>query len=89
LYSAEILKKKDLAGEKHLVFTSATHLRRAMLCFKKTDLEVDGFSTDFYGGTRSFTHNRLLVPDPSAFSDWHLMFNEWVGIIFYKLAGYI
>ncbi|MBR9998428.1 MAG: YdcF family protein, partial [Cyclobacteriaceae bacterium] len=49
LYSKNVLEKNGLAGKKHLVFTSAFHLRRAMLCFRKVNLNVDGFSTDFRG----------------------------------------
>lgn len=89
LYSTQLLKELELADKKLLVFTSATHLRRALLCFEKMNLEVDGFSTDFYSSERSFTPDKLFVPDPTAFSDWQLIIKEIEGLIFYKIAGYI
>ncbi|MBR9998409.1 MAG: YdcF family protein, partial [Cyclobacteriaceae bacterium] len=90
LYSKNVLEKNGLAGKKHLVFTSAFHLRRAMLCFRKVNLNVDGFSTDFRGDfKRSFTPDKLLIPDPEAYSDWQLIIRELEGLLFYKISGYI
>jgi len=59
--SAEILKRR-YPGEKHLVITSAFHLRRAMGCFRKTGLEVEGFSTDFYSKNRQYTPDKFIIP---------------------------
>lgn len=89
LYSFRILKNKNLADKKLLLFTSATHLKRALLCFEKMNLDVDGYSTDFYGSARSFTPDKFFIPDPSAFSDWQLIIKELEGLLFYKIAGYI
>ncbi len=89
LYSEELLKKKGLGDKKHLVITSAYHLRRALICFEATSLHTEGFSTDFYGTERKFTPDRLLLPDPTAFADWQKIIRELEGLIFYKLAGYI
>jgi uncharacterized SAM-binding protein YcdF (DUF218 family) len=89
LYSSRILEEKNLHSEKHLVITSAYHLRRALQCFEKTGLNVDGFSTDFYGHHRELRPDHLFIPDPSAFADWHLIVRELAGLLFYKMAGYI
>ena len=86
--SAEILKK-EFRGEKHLVITSAFHLRRAMGCFRKTGLDVEGFSTDFYGKERQYTLDKFILPDLSAFADWQLIIREWLGFFFYKISGYL
>ena len=87
-FSAEILEA-EFPGEKHLVITSAFHLRRAMGCFKKTGLRVDGFSADFYGKKRKYTPDRFLIPDISAFADWQMVIREWQGFLFYKISGYL
>jgi len=89
VFSARLINNKNLSDKKHLVITSATHLRRAVMCFNKTNLKIAGFSTDFHGSKRRFLINKLLIPDPSAYSDWHLVINEIAGLFFYKLAGYI
>jgi len=87
-YSAEILNSQ-FPGEKHLVITSAFHMRRSMGCFRKTGLDVEGFSADFYAGERKFTPDVLLVPDLHAFSDWQMVIREWLGFLSYKIAGYM
>lgn len=87
-YSAEIINK-NYPGSSVLMITSAFHMRRSLGCFKKAGLTVEGFSTDFYSGKRSFTPDSLLVPAPSSFEGWHMIIREWMGIIFYKLAGYM
>jgi uncharacterized SAM-binding protein YcdF (DUF218 family) len=87
-FSAEILNS-EYPGSKHLVITSAFHLRRSMLCFRKLNIEVDGFSTDFYTHTRIYGLDLLIVPDPAAFKDWHIVIHELLGLVFYKIAGYI
>jgi uncharacterized SAM-binding protein YcdF (DUF218 family) len=89
IFSEEILKKNNMTGRRHLVLTSAYHLRRSLLCFKTTDLDVEGFSVDFYGNIRKFTPDKLLLPDPTAFSDWQKVIREIEGIVFYWIAGYI
>ena len=88
IYSSQILNSKFPSG-KHLVITSGFHLRRALLCFNKTNLNVDGFSSDFYSHERSFALDILFVPDPKSFSDWQMLTKELFGIILYWLFGYI
>ena len=88
LYSSQILEEES-PGKKHLVITSGFHLKRSLLCFRKLGMEVDGFSTDFYTKDRTFNLNMMLIPDPSAFSDWHLIIHEILGLLSYKIAGYI
>jgi uncharacterized SAM-binding protein YcdF (DUF218 family) len=85
-----VLEKNGLSGRKHLVFTSAFHFRRALMCFRKAGLNVEGFSTDFRSDSkRSFTPDKLLIPDPEAYDEWQMVIREIEGIFFYKLAGYI
>lgn len=88
MYSEAMLSGKYPEG-KHLVITSAFHMKRSLLCFRKTSLEVDGFSTDFYSTEMHFDIMTLLVPDASAFLDWQLIIRELEGMLFYKMAGYI
>lgn len=87
-YCSEIIRK-NYPDARVLMITSAFHMRRSLSCFRKSGLTVEGFSTDFYSGERKFTPDTLLIPDPSAFAGWHMIIREWMGIIFYKLAGYI
>ena len=86
--SAAILQN-EFPGKRHLVITSAVHLRRSLLCFRKQRVEADGFSTDFYTKSGNYVLSDFLVPDPAAFKDWHMLLHELFGLIIYKIAGYI
>lgn len=89
IYSTGILKILYPENSRFLVITSGYHLHRALKCFRKAGLNVDGFSTDFYGKRPHFTPDWLFIPDPTAFSDWQLIIKEILGMIFYWAAGYI
>jgi uncharacterized SAM-binding protein YcdF (DUF218 family) len=90
LFSKALLEEHGLAGQKHLVLTSSYHLRRAVSCFEKVDLNVEGFATDFRAhAKRNFTPDMLLLPDPQAYYEWQLIIKEIIGILAYKISGYI
>jgi len=88
LNAKEILDK-EFPDSRYLVITSGFHLRRSVLCFRKMGMDVDGFSADFYTKDRTFSLEMLLVPDPSAYRDWHMIIHEFLGLLSYKIAGYI
>jgi uncharacterized SAM-binding protein YcdF (DUF218 family) len=71
-----------------LLITSAFHMRRSLACYNKAGLNVDPFSTDFYGVPRKLFLASLLMPSIQGFIIWEKLFKEWTGLIAYKLAGY-
>ena len=75
-------------GETWLLLTSAWHMPRAIGCFRQAGFTVEAFPVDYR--TRgwsdllhfhSFSSDGLLQLDLAA--------KEWVGLLAYKLAGYI
>jgi uncharacterized SAM-binding protein YcdF (DUF218 family) len=72
-----------------LLITSAFHMRRSLACYNHAGLNVDSFSTDFYGVPRKFFLLSLLLPSIQGFIIWEKLFKEWTGLIAYKLAGYV
>jgi uncharacterized SAM-binding protein YcdF (DUF218 family) len=88
LFTKKILDERKFNG-KALLITSAFHLRRARLCFNKAGLKTDIFSTDFYSHKTVYTPAALLFPSEKALSKWTILFHEILGMIFYKIAGYI
>jgi uncharacterized SAM-binding protein YcdF (DUF218 family) len=72
-----------------LLITSAFHIRRSLACYRKVGLSIKTFSTDFYAHPRSFYPDSLLVPKVEAMYLWQKLFKEWIGLIAYKLAGYV
>ena len=85
--TAELLKKYP-EFKKVLLVTSAFHMRRAAGCFEKAGIKADSFTADFYAHERRFTPDELIIPDPSAFTNWHLLIHEITGFVVYKLLGY-
>jgi len=86
------VKVKELIGEEPgnlLLITSAYHMRRSKGCFTKVQLRVDVFSTDFYTHPRLFTPDILLIPKVDALLIWQRLIKEWIGVVAYKLAGYL
>jgi len=87
LFTAEILQ--NLPHEKLLLITSASHMRRSMLCFEKVGLHCDIYPTDHYSGARKYNFETLLVPNPRTLFNWNVFIHEMFGMVSYKFSGYI
>lgn len=72
-----------------LLITSAIHMRRSNLCFKKQGILADVYATDLTAGSRRYQFNHLFVPSHQSLQQWNKLLHEWVGIIMYKIMGYI
>jgi uncharacterized SAM-binding protein YcdF (DUF218 family) len=86
--SKKIIDQKKL-NTKFLLVTSAFHMRRSLLCFRKVGLDVDPFSVDFITHKRKFNPDVLFIPKMEALLNWQILIKEWTGIVAYKMAGYI
>lgn len=86
VYSAEVLKPKP--GERWLLVTSAWHMPRAIGCFRKAGFDVTAYPVDYRtGGPRDAYRLHSFASD--GLVDVDLAVKEWVGLVAYKLAGYI
>jgi uncharacterized SAM-binding protein YcdF (DUF218 family) len=85
--SAKILNEQYLDGN-YLLVTSAIHMPRAKRCFKKAGLTVTPFSVDQQAGPRKYLLDHLFIPTVDSLVRWQQLIKEWVGFVFYKLAGY-
>jgi uncharacterized SAM-binding protein YcdF (DUF218 family) len=88
-YTRKILEANGLTGSRLLLVTSAFHIPRAMMCFRKAGLKVQPYPCAYlptYTDTFSFEN---IIPDESAFGLWYFLFKEWFGIAIYKLVGYV
>lgn len=72
-----------------LLVTSAFHMRRAVACFEKQDIAMDYFTCDFRARPRTFKFDLLFIPKLEAVIIWQRLIKEWVGMLAYKIAGYI
>jgi uncharacterized SAM-binding protein YcdF (DUF218 family) len=85
LYTANILKQEFKNG-KFLLITSANHMRRSLLCFKKAGVKVIPFPTDNTNSDRDFQLDYLLLPNSETFERWEALIHEWVGYVVYRVT---
>jgi uncharacterized SAM-binding protein YcdF (DUF218 family) len=84
-----MIEAMNFRSEDCLLITSAFHMRRSLACYQKAGLALESFSTDFYAHERQFYPDIFLVPQIDAMMKWHKLMKEWVGMVAYKLVGYI
>ncbi len=85
VYTDRMLRAAGVHGEVLLV-TSAMHMPRAMGCFKKVGRAVVPWPVDYQ---RSGWWGTAWLPKPWSLGKSDQALHEYVGLLFYKLAGYI
>jgi uncharacterized SAM-binding protein YcdF (DUF218 family) len=72
-----------------LLVTSSYHLPRSIACFRKVGWNMDIFGTDPLAHHRVYHLDVFLIPKIEALAVWNALIREWVGMLAYRLAGYI
>jgi uncharacterized SAM-binding protein YcdF (DUF218 family) len=78
-FSMALLQKKNIKGP-YLLVTSAFHMRRALMIFKKEKIDVVPYSCNYMGSTR-LQFDDWVIPSVDALTGWNLYFKEMVGYI--------
>ncbi|SHN34481.1 Uncharacterized SAM-binding protein YcdF, DUF218 family [Cyclobacterium lianum] len=92
LFTKRLLEEKGLVGQNKaslLLITSAFHMKRAESCFIRNGLKTETFPVDYYASTPKLNIKSAIQPSIQAFSVWHILVKEWVGILVYRIMGYI
>jgi uncharacterized SAM-binding protein YcdF (DUF218 family) len=77
---------KPKPGEKWLLVTSASHMPRAIACFRAVGFDITPYPVDFRTrGPMDFGDIQRSVADSFELLD--AAAHEWVGLITYRLAG--
>ncbi|MCP9764415.1 YdcF family protein [Lacihabitans soyangensis] len=84
-FTKKLLPQKT---EKVLVITSGFHLKRAIACFKKQNIDADGFATTPISENYPFKWQDF-IPTMDAFKNLDILANEMIGLAVYKTLGYI
>jgi uncharacterized SAM-binding protein YcdF (DUF218 family) len=87
-YTADWLAKND-PNARCLLITSATHMKRALGCYRKEGVKIFPYTTDRLTEPRRFDPETLFVPNGRSFTKWGLIIKEITGNVIYKVAGYI
>lgn len=74
---------RDLGCGRIILITSAFHMKRALMTFRKEGLEVTPYPTDFRFEGRYNLYS--LFPKHSVFYDSVIAIREYLGIVFYRV----
>lgn len=88
LKSAEILNS-EFPNQKYLLITSAFHMKRSAMCLKKQGITFDEFPAGFNSGRSRLSFESLFIPRGESINRWDMITKEWVGIVVYKVMGYL
>jgi hypothetical protein len=64
-------------------------MRRTLACYKRVGLQLDVFTTDFYGQDQPYYFDAFVVPKIDALMIWHKLVREWAGFAAYWVARYV
>jgi uncharacterized SAM-binding protein YcdF (DUF218 family) len=84
--SLKIIREKKFKSV--ILVTSAFHMPRSVRCFQKVGLDVIPFPVDFKGADYS-TFPESFFPSAQGIGDFATAAREVVGLVAYKLSGYI
>jgi len=90
-FTAKMLgaKDKNWKQKKYLLCTAGFHMRRALACFEKQNFQVDAYSTDIRSIRSKDTVLNTILPNYGGFQIWTYLWKEWIGLVVYKMKGYI
>lgn len=72
-----------------LLITSTTHMNRSSACFKKQNIDHIPILVDGCTGPHKWLFDFLFLPDSYTLFAWNKIIHEWMGLLVYKIAGYI
>ena len=88
LFSARMLRDR-FHTNRCLLVTSGFHMRRAMACFAKENVQTTPFPGSFISSRRVFEPGELILPHEQTFFDAYYLVKEMVGYVVYWVVGYV
>ena len=82
LYTAKIIDKKY----EYLLITSAIHMKRSQLCFKKAGVKTIPFTVDNTISYRNQNIERIIFPRAKILERWEELIHEIIGYYVYKIS---
>jgi uncharacterized SAM-binding protein YcdF (DUF218 family) len=80
--------KKHHSNAKCLLVTSAGHMRRAMGCFRKENVNVTSYPTHYFAARRTYEFDRLVIPSVEVLMGWQGTIKEMFGYLTYQVMRY-
>lgn len=90
LFTKEFLEKQGVGMQQEFVLiTSAFHIPRSKKCFDKVGLKTIPFPVDYYSHDIKYDLPSLVYPRADALTHWQTLFKEFLGLLMYRVVGYI
>ena len=90
LFTKEFLEKEGIPTQQEFVLiTSAFHMPRSKKCFDKVGLQTIPFPVDYYSHDLKYDLPSLIYPSLGSLQTWQILFKEFLGLLMYRLVGYI
>jgi uncharacterized SAM-binding protein YcdF (DUF218 family) len=90
VFTKEFLGKNGISTDQEFVLiTSAFHMPRSEKCFAKVGLKTIPFPVDYYSHDIKYDLPTLLYPRAEALNNWQILFKEFLGLLMYRVMGYI
>ena len=86
-FSRDMLAPRGI--KRALLVTSAAHMPRAVGVFRKVGIDVSPVPADFLTGWPQPDWPFQILPDPSALNDSQIALHEYVGLLMYRIRGWL
>jgi uncharacterized SAM-binding protein YcdF (DUF218 family) len=87
LETSKLLNERGLS--KIILVTKATHLPRAVGCFRKLGFEVVPCGCYYQSPEYADSRMQQIIPNPAAVRSIERVCHEWLGVVWYRLRGRI
>lgn len=87
VYTKTLMEQHGLSSS--ILVTSASHLPRSMGCFQKIGVHPVPYPVDFRASPRFEFQILDLIPGDGSLHTTSIVLHEYLGMLSYKLAGYI
>ncbi|PID57525.1 hypothetical protein CSB45_06770 [candidate division KSB3 bacterium] len=87
LYTKAVMEEHGISNV--LVVTTASHLPRVMGCFAKLGVEAIPYGVDRHSKKPALPRLAELIPSPENFLRSSQAIHEYIGIVMYKISGYL
>jgi len=76
---SDVLLKKSHLPAPYILVTSAFHMRRSLMIFKKEKIDVIPYSCNFMTKQDKYTFDDYLIPSAEILSQWNIYLKEVAG----------
>ncbi len=87
LYTKTLMEEHGIPSI--ILVTSASHLPRAMGCFRKLGIEPIPYGVDYHARAPYVPRLNDIIPNAGNFHQTSYALHEYIGILMYKMSGYL